>query len=1081
MKRGKRGGSHGAVSVFLAIILVPCIVFTCVFGDLSRVQLSKATAASAADLALYSMISHYDEDLKEFYGLVSSCQSTDDFMKKSEKYFLGMMQAEGLDDVGSTMLKEYFRSLESGDFSDFLRTEISAEDTKVKAASNATLGGNPALIEDGIVEFMKYRGPVRIAQKLIDRFKDMNIQNTAKDVEENNQIVEKKQAYAEKQGDLLKAAFNSYLAIRDYEKHQQEAINTVFHYPSFREYDRLQEILEKARGEYKGVTKFITNYYYPGTENIREVAFGEGSVENVTGTAANIGEAVESEGGTIYCLTNAKLTTLLNVDGKLQTVKDTAQSFVDQCTGKSLPVSPGSGDNPVVYCMKIQEAADASGVDSKMKTAVNELKDAYQDLKDAAECKENPEGSDLPADWKDQINEKLADIEKVFDDYFTKGGSSDYRKRADAYYGVAKGSNSAVQMAKQRTKILSGTQFGDVELGIYCADIAGLLNEYYTRLEEQKKRLDLVIVGGTFTFNGQERTVPSLKELAEKAGEFADSRRDWGEEAANHNTAYAQEEKTLYDKANAVANGAQTNDDEVKSEALAAKITEKSVEELSARLENIRNDIETCLKALDSFTYGNVPVRNINSAQAAIDASRNVIPKNEDLSLAAGESNSESYYNSLMVPLEGDVYKAPERNTAKTGNDPTLENTTPDLYKFFKDQFQGQEEAIDSNIKENDSRNEQYNSQAEEEKTAAETFNEDLVKNKGEDLTSIHGGRAISLGSALFSIVNTINNILDGNGDQIRDQLYVCEYIMDMFTYSTLDNEGRYRLAMHKFGNTDVSYRDYENNYGTDADSAWKEENEHTVWENQSLTNRHFNKQNNHANLGEVEYILYGNAAIQDDLTDAYKDIFTIREILNLVSGFCCFYTPKEPTGATISTIAGTVCSLTMGIVPVPLTKCVLIGALATMESAKDMERLKKGARVDFYKTKAEQWVCSWSGLEAAATKTEKTLSGGESGLYYSDYMYVFLVLGLMTSEQKYTLMLQRVGDLIQANMCRTPGNEGFTLDNCISYFQLDSTIRVKPLLITLPVVVNTVEEATGLTERTDWCTYKIQMIRGYS
>ena len=43
MKNKKRNrGSHGAISVFLAIVLVPCMVFTCVFGDLSRVQLSMA-------------------------------------------------------------------------------------------------------------------------------------------------------------------------------------------------------------------------------------------------------------------------------------------------------------------------------------------------------------------------------------------------------------------------------------------------------------------------------------------------------------------------------------------------------------------------------------------------------------------------------------------------------------------------------------------------------------------------------------------------------------------------------------------------------------------------------------------------------------------------------------------------------------------------------------------------------------------------------------------------------------------------------------------------------------------------------
>ena len=86
MKR-KNDGSHGAISVFLAIILVPCMVFTCIFGDLSRVQLNMAVAESAGDLALYSLLARYDEDLKEYYGLVGSCQTIEEFYEVTQTYF----------------------------------------------------------------------------------------------------------------------------------------------------------------------------------------------------------------------------------------------------------------------------------------------------------------------------------------------------------------------------------------------------------------------------------------------------------------------------------------------------------------------------------------------------------------------------------------------------------------------------------------------------------------------------------------------------------------------------------------------------------------------------------------------------------------------------------------------------------------------------------------------------------------------------------------------------------------------------------------------------------------------------------
>ena len=65
-KRGRR--EHGAVTVFLTLILVPCIIFTCAFGDVSRVELSRSQAEAAGDLALYSLLAHYDEELKVWSG-----------------------------------------------------------------------------------------------------------------------------------------------------------------------------------------------------------------------------------------------------------------------------------------------------------------------------------------------------------------------------------------------------------------------------------------------------------------------------------------------------------------------------------------------------------------------------------------------------------------------------------------------------------------------------------------------------------------------------------------------------------------------------------------------------------------------------------------------------------------------------------------------------------------------------------------------------------------------------------------------------------------------------------------------------
>ena len=55
----------GAVSVFLVIILVPCIFISAMFVDLGRVYLSDGMAYSSADLALNTLLTQYDSELNE--------------------------------------------------------------------------------------------------------------------------------------------------------------------------------------------------------------------------------------------------------------------------------------------------------------------------------------------------------------------------------------------------------------------------------------------------------------------------------------------------------------------------------------------------------------------------------------------------------------------------------------------------------------------------------------------------------------------------------------------------------------------------------------------------------------------------------------------------------------------------------------------------------------------------------------------------------------------------------------------------------------------------------------------------------
>lgn len=1070
--KNKKSNSHGAVSVFIAIILVPCIVFTCIFGDLSRVQLSMATVSSAGDLSLYSLMSHYDKDLKEFYGLVGSCQNINEFYSKSETYFKGMLAAEGVPEEGSQLFTEYWRQLREGGYQDFMRVELSG--VNVTAAKNGSMGSNPALIEDGIVEFMKYRGPIQITTNLIDRFSDLDFEKEVTEANDNEEVVKKKQEYVKAQGDLLEQAFYNYLAIRAYEKAQEDT-----HYPSREMYQKQAEELNKIRDDLKGVTSIVTKYYFPGSEKIRSIVFPTFKASDYHYDKEDVGEKTVIDGTEYYCLTDSikeKLTKEL--DTQLDDITKAADDFV---SGYDEIGAPGGGTNEVVFCLKMQRMIDDKNIIDTLNKKGDAVMKTWAKLIAAAEC-QNKDGGDLSEEEKKELSDTADKISKVYDKYLSYNGSSDYMKKVKSYTQT---SMDTVPKVKNRMYTFTSQLVGqNVTLDQFAEELDYDLELHRTNLEEQIKRLDTAIDGGTVSYNGKNHEVKALDKLTEKAQEFTTARTNWGTTAASKNTDYAKGEYTLYQGAENAANGggnssADDDGDEAAGERIAAQITPESVTELKQRLEHIRSDAQAALTALDNLTYGGGTIQNMSSGDALINAACTVVPETTSIQKSEAEDAARGYSGALIAPAEGDVYKAPDEDNSSNGNNPALSNNPPKLYEFLKNKFGNDEGNIENEIEDSKKKREGYAKKADDSKKNATGIDNDVLKNKGKNLEDVHSKPAVSAVTALGSVVSVAKNVMEGKGDELRDQIYVCEYIMDMFSYSDFENEGRYRLALET--NKKTTYKDFPYE---DQKEAWTTEKANEVMRNQSLTNRPITNANNHAHLGEVEYVLYGNASIDENLKIAYENIFAIRELMNLVSGFANFYSStdtKNTNAVAIKTVAATVASATAGIVPIPVTKCALILALSTLESAKDMERLKKGGRVELYKKSYKDWAFDVNNLinDAADSASDSNQnSKEESGMYYSDYMYIFLLLGL-TNDKTYSSMLLRVGDLIQANM-RKAGDENFDLTKTQTYFNLTGTVRVKPLMMSLPIV-DTVDGASEMREKTDWCTYKVNMIRGYS
>ena len=93
----------------------------------------------------------------------------------------------------------------------------------------------------------------------------------------------------------------------------------------------------------------------------------------------------------------------------------------------------------------------------------------------------------------------------------------------------------------------------------------------------------------------------------------------------------------------------------------------------------------------------------------------------------------------------------------------------------------------------------------------------------------------------------------------------------------------------------------------------------------------------------------------------------------------------------------------------------------------------------------------------------------------YSDYLRLFLMIGLYTNEEGIIL---RTADVIQANMAIQPGNDdGYRLSNSAAYVELSATIQVKPTLLALPLFADIEGNPSA---QTNWYTIQYYDIKGY-
>ncbi len=117
------------------------------------------------------------------------------------------------------------------------------------------------------------------------------------------------------------------------------------------------------------------------------------------------------------------------------------------------------------------------------------------------------------------------------------------------------------------------------------------------------------------------------------------------------------------------------------------------------------------------------------------------------------------------------------------------------------------------------------------------------------------------------------------------------------------------------------------------------------------------------------------------------------------------------------------------------------------------------------------------SGSEGGESQPSGSESTGISSLLsfrYSDYMRLFLLLGMFTNR---TSILLRTADVIQLNVSMVTGNPDYLLRNAGAYLTVEAKVLVKPVLMPLPLFAETFRDPL---DDTSWYSIDYKATRGY-
>lgn len=1000
--------SKGAISIFLVIVLLPMLTVASVFVDMARINLANSMAESAGDLTLNTALTNYDAELKNLYGLFATSQDMDELMASLEDYYRDSIMAAGVDAADAddyvAQIMGYLKTTTGDD--DLMNIELTGFEVSVPTGGNL---GNPAILKSQIVEFMKYRAPLSLGTSFLDAIKTM------KDLSKQTAMVEDKNEFYEKHQDLLGTLEDAWWQIQVY---QYADASGAMGFPTGSYLTDQGRYMGEDVAKWKNqkIVENLVKYLYD-YNNFKPMFTGSG------GLLYNIYvEYLCPECGRANADTKSvcqECQEPLKKEHKYERWKITWQGSTSTVNPYYTEDNPANANDVVEelnavlnalaeirkyetggeysraydLALKYQNAGNGNKIDEKVYTVcqfnreLNKTNSNYlKKTKNLLECLVQLNAAVNTCDEEELNNTKVVNIQGGNYKIETSGGGTPVKNYAvnnlDAHLTL--GNRSNIYYFNHIISCINGyywdaynTVEGAKSATTNIDTIRDLAYNYDKKLEEKIGNLTLAI-----TLLTQVKTA-----LSDPNSEYYKALEAWKTSAGN------------------LSDSTMGQNDLAEIKDVTSIVTLENVNGLITRLTNAKTTLEGVRTQIAKFTFAGKAWKDISDNINMSNAKR--LLSQWDGQITGVDPTAGQTYDTVINTILGTVQQGNITDTwGESDKSPDLTDQQHKFYTWLYNNFYkevtnystatspNETTSSDGDMDDMKDSLEKKAPDCEAEQTATTKVNRDISVYLDPALKAlpstrwngikddIAAGKIETNSDAMLAesnksddnILTTLLTIAANFGTELRDNLYVTEYIMSMFSYDTIEAE----TYVEKKGSSAGFSPFYTSSDG--GEYTVKEGFAEYASEIKTMTNNSINPNMNYLYGGEVEYILYGEAG----KAGVYGTIFVLRFALNTVYAF----TDAEINNVTLA--AATALFGTPPLTPlIPFAKAAMIIGLAIAESAWDLVELRKGEAIPLMKNR-DTWVMSPTGLakevkdevksqvEAAVDKTvDKVVDAG--------------------------------------------------------------------------------------------------------